>query len=102
MNTMKNANVGACSRAAILGCVPIGLTIGHAADVWRPVREAHFPTDFPAIVQLINELKRVTSHPARAEQAVRSCARVEIESSKHLFSLLSDHIMMLSSISFSL
>lgn len=35
-NTMKNANVGACSRAVILGCVPIGLTIGHAAGVWPP------------------------------------------------------------------
>ena len=35
-NTMKNANVGACSRAVILGCVPIGLTIGNAAGVWPP------------------------------------------------------------------
>ena len=39
-NTMKNANVGACSRAVFLGCVPTGLTIGHATGVWRSVREA--------------------------------------------------------------
>ena len=32
-NTMKNANVGACSRAVFLGCVPTGLTIGHATGV---------------------------------------------------------------------